>query len=98
MSVPNEVDYVFVFPLEKTKFELNLSAMETACYSSMCVCFTHCVARARLDATPRREDTSRSVNLLRELFQMFNMITTSSARFMSGILRLKSLLLMHVPS
>ena len=44
------------FPLEKTTFELNFSAIETECCSSMNVCFTHCLVRHRLDASPRRKD------------------------------------------
>ena len=79
-------------------FELNLSAMETACCSAMHVHFTHYVVRDRLDTSPRREVTSRSVNLFRELFQVFDMIVTISARFVSVMLRVRSIVLMHVPS
>ena len=56
------------FLLEKITFELNFSVMETAYFSAMHAYFTHCVVRARLEIRPRREATSRSVKLLRELF------------------------------
>ena len=88
---------MFVFTLEKTTFELNFSAMETVCFSAMHVYITHCVVRARLDAIPRIEDTSRSANLFRELFQVVDVIVTKSARFVSGMLRIRSLVLMHAP-
>ena len=84
-------------PLEKTTFELNFSVMEMVCCSAMHVHFTHCVFRARLDASPRREGTSLSVNLFRELFQMVHMIVTKSARFVPGILRVRHLVLTHTP-
>ena len=86
------------FLLEKTTFELNLSAMEMACCSKIHVNFTHCVVRDRLDTIPRREAISRSVKLLRELFQVFDRIVTSSTRFVPGTLRVRTLVLMHVPS
>ena len=86
-----------MFPLENKTFELNLSAMETACCSKMHVCFIHCVVRARLDKSPRREATSRSVNLFRELFQVVDRTVMSSARVVSGIRMVRSLMLMRVP-
>ena len=72
--------------------------METGCCSAMYVCFTHCVVRAKLDTSPRREDASRSVNLFRKLFQVADMIVTNSARFVSGMLRVRFLALKQVPS
>ena len=83
------------FPLEKTAFELNFSATETACCSAMHACFTHCVVRARLGTSPKREATSHSVNLFRELFQVVDRIVTKSTRIVPEMLRLRSLTLMH---
>ena len=85
------------FPLEKTTFELNFSAIETACFGDTCVNFTHFMVRARLDTSPRKEDTWRIMNLFRELFQVVDVIVTKSARFVSGMLRIRSLVLMHAP-
>ena len=85
------------FPLEKKEFELNFSVMGTECCSAMCVHFTHCVVRARLETISRREATSRSVNIFRELFQVVDRTVAKSARFMSGMLRLRPLVLMHTP-
>ena len=85
----------FCLPLEKTTFELNFSAMETLCCNAMHVCFTHFVVRVRLNTSYRRDTTSRSMNLLRELFQSVNKIVTKSARFASGMIRVRSLALMH---
>ena len=68
-------------------FELNFSAIEKACYSVMNVYFAPCVVRTMLDTIPRREATSRSVKLFRELFQVVGVIVTKSARFTSGMLR-----------
>ena len=89
---------MFVITLEKIKFELNFSAMETTCCSSMHVHFTHCVVKARLDTIHVSEAPSRSVNLFRDLFQVVDMIVTKSASFVSRMLRVRSLMLMHVPS
>ena len=86
------------FPLEKKTFELNFSAMETACCSAMHAHFIHCLIGARLDTSPRRDATSRSVNLFRELFQVFDMIFTKSALFVSEMLIVRSLELTHMPS
>ena len=72
-----------MFLLEKTTFELTFSATETTCFSAMHVHFTHCVVRARVDTSPKREATSRSVNLFRELFQVVYITFTNSARFVS---------------
>ena len=72
--------------------------MQTAFCSEMHAYFTHCVVRSRLDANPRREDTSRSVNNFRELLQVVDMIFTKSTRFVSAMLRVRSLVLMHAPS
>ena len=60
-------------------FDLNFSAMETSCCSAMHAHFTYCVVRARLDVSPRREATSRSTNIFRELFQVVYRIVTKSA-------------------
>ena len=60
----------------------------------MCV-FTHYVVRARLNTSPRRDSTSRSVNLFREMFQVVDKIVISSERFVSEMLRLRSLVPMH---
>ena len=87
-----------MFPLEKTTFELNFSAIETACCSAMHVHFPNCVVMDRLDTNPRREATSCSVNLFRELFQVVDKIVTKSTRFVVGMLRVRSLVLMRVPS
>ena len=86
------------FPLEKKTFELHFRTTETACFSAMHVHFTHFVVRARLHTIPMREATSYSVNLFRGLFQVVNRIVTKSARFVSGILRVRSFVLTHVPS
>ena len=68
-------------PLEKTKFELNFSATEMACCSTIIVCFTRFVVRARLDTSYAREATLRRANLFREIFQVVDRIVTKSARF-----------------
>ena len=86
----------FCFPLEKTTFGLNFSAMETACCSAIHAHFTHCVVRYRLDTIPRGEATSRSVNLFRELFEVVDRKVMKSARFVSVIIRVRSLVLIHV--
>ena len=57
--------------------------------------FTHYVVRARFYASPRREATSYSMNLFREMFQVVNRIVTKSLRFVSAILRVRSLVSMH---
>ena len=88
---------MFVFSLEKTTFEMNFSAMEKACFSAMHVCFAHFVVRSRLGTIPRREATSRSMNHFHGLFQVVDMIVTKYASFLSGILRIRSFVLMHVP-
>ena len=85
------------FPLENIAFELNLSTTEMACCSVMHAHFTHCVVRAKLGMSPRREATSRSVNIFRELFQVVDRTVTSSAPFVSGMLVVRSLVLMRVP-
>ena len=85
------------FPLENIAFELNLSTTEMACCSVMHAHFTHCVVRAKLGMSPRREATSRSVNIFRELFQVVDRTVAKSVRFMSRMIRLRSLVLMHTP-
>ena len=87
---------MFMCLLEKTKFEFNFSAMEMSCCSTRHVCFAYCVVRDRLDTSPRREATSRSANLFRELFPVVDAIVTKSASFVSGTLRVRSLVLMYV--
>ena len=69
--------------------------MEIACCSIIHVHFTHRVVRSRLDTSPRREATSSSVNFLRDIFLVVDRIVTSSARFVAGMLRVRSLVLMH---
>ena len=86
------------FLLEKTTFELNFSAMEDARCSAMRLCFTHCVIMARFDTSHRREATSLIMNLFRELLQVVNRIVTKSLRVVSGMLKVTSLVLIHVPS
>ena len=87
-----------MFPLEKTTLELKFSAMETACCSTMHVCFTHCVVRTRFDASPRREAISHRVNLFREMLQVVDRIVTKGAHFVSGMFMIRSLALTHAPS
>ena len=50
-----------------------------------------------LDTSSRREATSRSVNLFCGLFQVIDMIVTKYARFVPGMFRIRSIVLMHVP-
>ena len=88
----------FFFSFEKATLELNFIAMKTMFSSAMHVNFTHFVVRARLHSIPRREATSRSVKLFHELFQVVDRIVTKSTLFVSGILMVRSLVLMHVPS
>ena len=79
-------------------FEFNFSVMEIVHCSAICAHCTHFVVRARFDTSPKRKDTSRSVNLFRKLFQVVNRIVTKSFRFVSGMLRARSLVLMHAPN
>ena len=85
------------FPLEKTTFELNFSAMKKACCSATHVHFTNIVVMDRLDTRPKREATSRRVNLFRNLCQVVDRIFTKHARSVSGMLRVMYLVLIHVP-
>ena len=87
-----------MFLLENTTFELNFSTMETSCCSAMHVCFVQCVVVARFVTRTRREATSRSVKLFRELFQVVNRIVTKSTIFVSEMLRVRYLVLMHMSS
>ena len=89
---------MFVYPLEKTTLGLNFSVMEPACCSATHMCFDHSVIRARFCTSPRKEATSCSVNLCRELFQVVDRIVTKSARVVSGILIVRSLVLFQIPS
>ena len=68
---------------------------EIACYSVIHVHFPHFVVRDRVDTIPRREVTSRSVHLFRKLFQLDNMTVTKSAPFVSRILKVRFLVLIH---
>ena len=84
------------FPLVKLAFELKFSTRDTTCWSAIQVHLTYCVVRARFDTSPKREATSRSVNLFREPFQVVNRIVTKSLHFVSGALRVRSLALMNI--
>ena len=86
------------FPLAKTNFELNFSAAEIVRCNVMQVHFTCCVARARFDTILKRKAISRSANIFLELFQVINMIVTKSCRFVSGMIKVRLLVLMHTPS
>ena len=55
------------------------------------------MVRARLDTIPRREATSRSVKLFREMLQVVGMIVTKSALSASGMLRVRYVTLIHAP-
>ena len=85
------------FPLEKTTFELSFIKIETSYFSAIRAHFTHCVVRSRLDTRPKRKYTLRSVNLLRELFQVVDRTVTKSEYFVSRILRVRSLVFVHAP-
>ena len=63
----------------------------------MHVHFTLCVVRTRLDTSSRKEDTSRSVNLFREMFQVIDSIVTNYAHFVSVMIRVISLVLTCAP-
>ena len=89
---------VCVFPLAKKKFGLNFSATETACWSAMHVCCTYCVVKARFETSPKREATSRSANLFRELFQVVNRIVTNYSHFVYGTLKVRFLVSMEILS
>ena len=84
--------------LENTIFELNFSDIEMACFSAIHACVAYCVVMARLDTSPRSEAASRGMNLFRGLFQVVNRIVTKSTRFVSGMFRVSSLVLIRVPS
>ena len=84
------------FPFEKM-FELNFSAMWMARCRATHAHFTHCVVRDMFGTSPRREATLRSMNLFREIFQVVDRIVTSSTRFVSGMLRVRCLVLMCNP-
>ena len=71
--------------------------METACFRTMHVHFSHYVVRARLHTIPIRKATSSSVNLFRELIQLDDMTVAKSENFVSGMLRVRSFALMHAP-
>ena len=68
------------------------------CYSTTHVCFTHFMVRARLCASPRREGASHIVNLFRKMFHVVDTIVTKCALFVSGMIRVRSLVLMHDPT
>ena len=56
------------------------------------------MVRARIDTIPKRKDTSRSANFFCELLHAVNRIVTKFFRFVSGMLRVRFLLLMHDPN
>ena len=58
--------------------------------------FTHCDVRESLETSAKREATSRSMHLLREMFHEVNKIITSSLLLVSGILRVKFLVLVSI--
>ena len=60
--------------------------------------FTHCVVRIRLGDNPKREDTSRSLILLRELLHVVDIMLTIPLRVFSGILIVRFLVLIRIPS
>ena len=76
--------------------KLNFNSMETSCCSAMNVHFIHWVVMARLDTSTRREFTSLSVNLFRELFQVIDRMVTKSERFLSVIHMVRYIVLMNV--
>ena len=59
------------------------------------VCFPRCVVRAMFDTSPTSRANLRSVDLFRDLLQVVNVIVTTSLRFLSRTLRVRSLVLMH---
>ena len=81
------------FPMQKTVLELNFIARGTVCCSAIKVCLTHCVMRARLDASPKREAISHSVKLLRTLLHVVNIRFVKSWHSLSRILSVRFLLL-----
>ena len=66
------------FPIAKTSFELNFSVRDAAYWSKMQVCLTHFVVRSRFNDMSKRENNSRSVDLLRKLFRVVSRILTKS--------------------
>ena len=86
------------FPLSNKTFELNFSVIERVCCSAMWVNFNYFVLKARFCTRPKIEATTLSANLFRELFQVVKKIVTKFFLFMSGILTLRFLVLMHTPS
>ena len=69
---------MFVLLSCEKSFKLNFSVSDKACWSAMQVHLTHCVVKSRIDTIPKREDTSRRVNLLRELLHVVSIILTNS--------------------
>ena len=54
---------------------------------------THCIARERLDTKPKKEASSRSVILSRELFYVFNIMFVKSLCFLSRMISTRLLAL-----
>ena len=65
--------------------------------SAMKACVIHCMVSSGLDDIPKREITSRSMNLFLELFQVVDKIATKHLRVMSRILKVRFMELMHAP-
>ena len=61
------------------------------------MCLNYFLVKDRLATRPKKEATSCSVHLSRDLFQVVNRIVTKSFRFVSGILRVRFLELIHAP-
>ena len=59
---------------------------------------THSVLMARFDNDPKREDISRSENILCELLNAVNIIFSNSFRSLYGILGASFLVLISTPS
>ena len=59
---------------------------------------THCAVRERFGINLKRESASRSVSLLRELLHVVNSFFTRSLRLLSGIIRVRCLVLTSDPS
>ena len=55
------------------------------------------MVRSRFDTIPKRESTSRSVNIFRDLFQVVNSVVHKYFRVVSAMLRVRILVLIHAP-
>ena len=56
----------------------------------------HCVGRVRLTTSTIREDTSRSVNIFREMLHMVNRFVTKFLCLLSGMLIVELIVLMRI--